>query len=146
MCLGERQLHTKCFLAEQPGSDCLGLDWLDELGLLKWVSNTIAEEQMPTSVPNLTEIAEKENTLGRNRQIDLPETVTRIEAKTKAGSGPINTKRSIIKGFRPSFRTASVHENESKAISETKCRARLPPEAASSIFSLTMCRGRIISS
>ena len=33
VCLGDRQIHTKCFLTEQPGLDLLGLDWLDELGL-----------------------------------------------------------------------------------------------------------------
>ena len=59
MCLEDRQINTKCFLTEQNGLDLLGLDWLDELGLLKRIINTIAEEQMPTSVANLAEIAEK---------------------------------------------------------------------------------------
>ena len=39
----------------------------------------------------------------------------------------------------------SLYENESKANSEAKCGARLPPEAASSIFRPTLCWGRIIS-
>ena len=37
----------------------LGLDWLDELGLLKRIINTIVEEHMHTSVTNLRERAEK---------------------------------------------------------------------------------------
>ena len=59
MCLVDRQIQTKCFLTEQPGLDLLGLDWLDELGLLKRIINTIAEDKMPTSVANLIERAEK---------------------------------------------------------------------------------------
>ena len=48
VCLGDRQIQTKCFLTEQPGLDILGLDWLDELGLLKRIINTIVEDKMPT--------------------------------------------------------------------------------------------------
>ena len=59
MCLVDRQIQTKCFLTEQPGLDLLGLDLLDELGLLKRIINTIAEDKMPTSVANLIERAEK---------------------------------------------------------------------------------------
>ena len=55
VCLGDRQIQTKCFLTEQPGLDLLGLDWLDELGLLKLIIKTITEEKMPTSIANLTE-------------------------------------------------------------------------------------------
>ena len=39
---------------------------------------------MPNLVANLTERAEKKSTLGRNRQTDPPETVTRTETKAKA--------------------------------------------------------------
>ena len=73
--------------------------WLvDELELSKRIINTIAIDQVSTSVANLTERAEKKTTLGTNRQKDPPETVTRIETKTKAGSWPIYTKKDIIKG------------------------------------------------
>ena len=71
VCLGDRQIHTKCLLTEQPGPE-----WLDEPGLLKRIINTIAEDQMPTSVTNLTERAEKESALGRYRQKDKPENIT----------------------------------------------------------------------
>ena len=81
VCLEDKQIHTKCFLTEQQGLDYLGFDWMDELGLLKRFINTIVEEQMPTSVENLSERAEKKSTLGRNRQTDPPETVTRTETK-----------------------------------------------------------------
>ena len=64
--MGDMQSHKKCSLSEQSGSDLMGLDWLDELGLLKRIINTIAEDQMPTLVDNLTERAEKKSALGRN--------------------------------------------------------------------------------
>ena len=60
MCLGDRQIHTKCFITEQPDSVLMGLNWLD----------------------------------------DAPESVTRINSKTKADPQPINTKKDIIKGGR----------------------------------------------
>ena len=82
MCLEDRQIHAKCFLTEQYGLDLLVLDWLDELGLLKRIINTIAEEQMPTTVANLAERSEKKSALGRIRQKDQPETVIRIKAQS----------------------------------------------------------------
>ena len=97
VCLGDRQIQTKCFLTEQPDLDLLGLDWLDELGLLKRIISTIAEDQMSTPVTNLTERAEKKSAPGINRQKDQPETVTRIEARTKADSGPEEKARKIEK-------------------------------------------------
>ena len=57
VCLGDRQIHKKCLTTEQPDSDLMGLNWLD----------------------------------------DAPETVTRINSKTKADPQPINTKKDIIK-------------------------------------------------
>ena len=60
VCLGDRQIHTKCFLTEQTGSDLSGLDWLYELGLIKQIIKTTTEDQMPTSVALLTEGALKE--------------------------------------------------------------------------------------
>ena len=39
----------------------MGLDWLDELGLLKRIIRMIAEDQMHTSVAYLTERAEKKS-------------------------------------------------------------------------------------
>ena len=44
VCLGDRQIHTKCFLTEQPGSDLMGLNWVDEIGLLNRIINSIAED------------------------------------------------------------------------------------------------------
>ena len=84
VCVEDSQINMKCFLTEQNGLDLLGLDWLDELGLLKRIINTIAEEQMPTSIANLANKAEKKCVVGRNRQKDQPETVIRIEAQSKA--------------------------------------------------------------
>ena len=52
---------------------------------------------MSTPVTNLTERAEKKSALGRNRQKDQLETVTRIEARTKADSGPEEKARKIEK-------------------------------------------------
>ena len=96
VCLGDRQIQTRCFLTEQSGYDLLGLDWLDALGLLKQIFNTIVEDQMPTPVTNLTERAEMKSAPGRNRQKDQPETITGIEARTKADSCPNDTKTDII--------------------------------------------------
>ena len=98
VCLGDRQIRTKCFLTDQPDLDLLGLDWLDELGLLRRIISTIAEDQMSTPVTNLTERAEKKSALGRYRQKDQPETVTRVEARTKADSSPNDTKKDRKKG------------------------------------------------
>ena len=68
--------------------------------------------------------------------------------KDKSWFRPNKYREGYNKWFsvRLSGQPRSLHKNESKAISETKCGALLPPEAASSIFSLTLCRGRIVSS
>ena len=64
VCLGDRQIHTKCFITEQPDSVLMGLNWLD----------------------------------------DAPESVTRINSKTKADPQPINTNNK-----------RSSHKKESKS-------------------------------
>ena len=74
-----------------------GINLLNEFGLLKRVINPTVEDQMPTSVGNQTERAK------RNRQTDPPETVTLIEANTKADFDQMNTKKDIIKGFPSVF-------------------------------------------
>ena len=112
VCLGNRQIQTKCFLTEHPDLDLLGLDWLDELGVLKRIISTIAEDQMPTPVTNLTERAEKKSALGRNRQKDQVETVIRVEARTKADSGPTDTKKDRIKGR--CTKTKANHQTQMK--------------------------------
>ena len=99
VCLEDRQIHTKCFLTKKHGLDILGLDWMAELGLLKRIINTIADEQMPSSIANLANKAEKKSVVGRNRQKDQPKTLIRIEAQSKAVFEPINTKNDIIKGY-----------------------------------------------
>ena len=70
---------------------------------------------MPTSVTNLTERAEKKSALGRNRQKDQPETVTRVEARTKADSSPNDTKMDIIQIFPSVFQDSIIRCPKMKA-------------------------------
>ena len=67
--------------------------------------------------------------------------------KDKSWFRPNKYREGYNKWFsvRLSGQPRTLHKNESKAISKTKCGAILPPEAASSIFSLMLCRGRIVS-
>ena len=88
VCLGDGQIQTKCFLTGQPGLDHLTLDWQDELGLLKRIISTIAEDKLPSAAANLTERAERKSALGRNRQKDPSETITQIEAKNEGRFRP----------------------------------------------------------
>ena len=88
---GDRKINTKFFLTEQPGLDLMGLDLLDELGLLKWKTKC------------LYQLLLWQKKLKRNRQTDPPETVTRIEAKTQADFDQINIEKDIINGFPSVF-------------------------------------------
>ena len=49
----------------------MGLDWLDELGLLKRIIKTIAEDQLRTSVAISTERAEKKCEIARKIHLKL---------------------------------------------------------------------------
>ena len=70
---------------------------------------------MPTSVTNLTERAEKKSALGRNRQKEEPETVTRVEARSKADSSSNDTKKDIIQVFPSVFQDSLCRCTKMKA-------------------------------
>lgn len=49
-CYGDRQITAQCSVTNQPDLEFLGLDWLNELKLLKWIKHFIAEKSSVAKV------------------------------------------------------------------------------------------------